>query len=1242
MSTVEVLAPLRLETRFVPPEERRDGSAQWMLRLRVYPDEFSIRRSPAPPTSDELDRLREAVDSMLAAPALPESDAFASFASAVGAGRALRLWRMHVVSDGAGGLTVDRTGEVGEAPLAVHGPAGLPDRLEVWLIRADGTRQLGATLLLDVASIGSDLDLAKFDHEPTLAAGTLPRTWWLSYARALEVGLAADLDIGVTPPVLDALVVVGVGDTDAADLIDAHNATGRLAVLAPGTPTNTVAGEPTTDFGDHAETIYPLLRVDAATQMSTDILLKGLTGRVPQDALPMLGGDLDYYAPGSLAVQGFWPVLWGRVLRDVTGAGATELELARWAIRRLAVEGPRPAFRVGEQPYGLLPTSSFASWIDDAGDPEAAVEQRIRSWALPWRARAASAARVAHTRTAGQDIGGFLDVLGLHAPSRHWQVRAIADRYVIQALRALFGMPPLDTTWDDTTAQALRGAPAPLAPVARAPGLGPIPGPPRDQVEEVDTLRSLPSMEPDALLSSRQLPLGLVGHLMRESLIDARALVGEAIARVQAATPVSLAQNLTWADETAYRSLVYKGTNAAVAALRGGPDANGRIVAERFKDVQDALQVIADLWADWSKPLFRATLAALDTAAFRVDPWLIGIADRRLQQMTASGAPFKLGAYGWVDAPAPYAALPGGPLAPGPTAAGLLHAPSHAQALTAALLRDAAVRYPAASRWDLTIDSARVRAAAALAERVRLGVHPYEALGLEVEALAGDWDTVRVLRRKLPLATDQQERRVCDGQKVLRAAREGTLAATLAPDLAPAVAAYLTARLAPLDHVLDTYADLLVADGVYALVTGRGDLANAAMEAAAGLGAPPELRAIRTPRQAKSVRIGAWMLLPPGITDNGADADPLVVADPAFAAAADRELGAGALRPVDEAGRARCARFATMVGGAEDDVALPRLAGGEYEGLGATAEGDLHTAIGSDLRLRFDRLVALAGAARAALIGLDPDAAGANAEVSAAAVRWSFDLGTVSAADPAMAAPTTKERRDALAAALADRLGSASAVPAGPMPLPPPDALVTTLRRAIRTLAGRSDLPVLPTVPRVLLPVLRINANADRVWLEIVAAVRPRLAALEARQLSAPVPWRAAVAAPDSSSDPWHSSGPIVVAYGPGVGGNGGRVAIAALDGWNDSIPSRRHATVAAFGFNAPKSRAPQAVLVAVPPDRSTRLDTTGLVDVVLETRELAHARSPRQIPEPTLPHPTSTAFVSTTGSRNFLEGWPP
>src|SRR5262249_28982795 len=199
----------------------------------------------------------------------------------------------------------------------------------------------------------------------------------------------------LTPPNLDALVVLGIGDTAAADLVDAHNATGRMAVLAPGTPTNTVAGEPTTDFGERADTIFPLLHADPTAQPATAAVLAGLTGRAAPGALPMLGGDLDEFGPGSLAMQGLWPVLWGRFLRDVTGAGDTEIALARWAIRNLAVEGPRPAFRVGEQPYGLLPTSAFGAWVDAPGDQLAAIEATIREWALPWRGSAAAAARAA-------------------------------------------------------------------------------------------------------------------------------------------------------------------------------------------------------------------------------------------------------------------------------------------------------------------------------------------------------------------------------------------------------------------------------------------------------------------------------------------------------------------------------------------------------------------------------------------------------------------------------------------------------------------------------------------------------------------------------------------------------------------------------------------------------------------------------------------------------------------------------
>lgn len=1221
MTTVEVLAPVRLETRFVAPADRADGVAQWQLRLRVYPDEFSVARTVAPPSPAELDRLESAVASLTAVPRVDEPAAFAAFATSVGAARGLGLWRRCVV-----GGAVDRSSAVEpDHRVRVHGPVGLPPRLQVWLVHADGQRTLATTLELDPDAIGADLDLESFAGSAELAAGTLPETWWLSYERAKAVGLGADLDLGAEPPDLTALVVVGSSDTDAAELVDVHNAGSRLAVLGPGTPTNTVEGEPTTDLGDHAESLVPLLGLDPSTQQATRSVLSALTGRVAPDALPLIGGDVDLFGPGSLAVQGFWPVLWGRMLRDVVGIDAREPDLATWAERLLAPEGTRPTIRVGGQPYAVLPTSAYTAWVPDAADATADLEQAILAWATPWRASAAASAEQAHGWAEGADTEQLLGVLGQHAPSRHWRVRPVADAAVVAAERILAGGRALPVSpWDRGTADAWRGVPFPSAPIAPGARSGRLPGPPDDVLDKAESLKRLCTMHPEPLYFVGEPPYGLVGHLFRESLIAARAIVGEAIVRWASTGRVDLAVPQPLRDENTFRDHVMRGTDESVDELAATGDPDAERVAARFREVQEALIVIADLWEVDQDALFRATLAALDVASFRVDPWLTGVAERRLQSMVSAGAPFKLGAYGWVDAPAPHSGRRS--LAPGPTEAGLLHAPSHEQALTAALLRDAALRHPD-GLWQMDLDSAKVRASIALAERVRLGVHPYEALGLEVEAVAGDWDVVRLLRTTYPHGPDQDDRRSCDGAAVLAAARTGTLVAGLPVDLA--------VRLLPLDDVLDTYADLLVADGVHALVTGRADLANAAMEAASGLGAPPDLRAIRTPRAATTVRTAAWVVLPEG--DQAPLAAPTAavrVADPAYAALVTNELGAEALEATDEVAVASRRRLAAVLGGGDRDAPVPSLVGGTYPGVPDGADDALHAAMVLDLDARLARVTTLGGLARDAVAALDPDAVTTGDELTAYAARWHVDLGSADPDEP------VAERQARLVTALTDRL----AVPP-PGPADRSDTAVNALRDAVRALAGDPSLPVLPVVDTVLLPTLRPAPELDR-WLEVVAAVRTRVAPLEARQLD-PVasPWPAALATSDGGTDPWHVGGPVLAVHGPAVDAvvaRVGRVALASLDAWTDSVPGSRHVTAASFGFNAPRSRAPQAVLVAVPPDRAVRLDGEGLLQVVLETRELAHARAARPTDRDGLPWATPSPLVHAVPKLSFLEGWPP
>ena len=96
------------------------------------------------------------------------------------------------------------------------------------------------------------------------------------------------------------------------------------------------------------------------------------------------------------------------------------------------------------------------------------------------------------------------------------------------------------------------------------------------------------------------------------------------------------------------------------------------------------------------------------------------------------------------------------------------------------------------------------------------------------------------------------------------------------------------------------------------------------------------------------------------------------------------------------------------------------------------------------------------------------------------------------------------------------------------------------------------------------------NVNLDDTWLRDRCGRPSRLAPLEARQLISTVSWAASVAVrmhrqiPGICRDRWwlHMGRCRDGAYG----------GSCRLDGWSDSVPSRRHATTAAFGFSAPKS----------------------------------------------------------------------
>src|SRR5262249_55418751 len=141
------------------------------------------------------------------------------------------------------------------------------------------------------------------------------------------------------------------------------------------------------------------------------------------------------------------------------------------------------------------------------------------------------------------------------------------------------------------------------------------------------------------------------------------------------------------------------------------------------------------------------------------------------------------------------------------------------------------------------------------------------------------------------------------------------------------------------------------------------------------------------------------------------------------------------------------------------------------------------------------------------------------------------------------------------------------------------------------------------------------DPQIDSSWLTIVSAVRPALARLEAFQFDAVVKtsiadgtiktarWKPLIAATNQPGDPWLTGtkpladdkfippAKLVCMYGTQEGIdkalNRSPVAIGLLDSWTEFAPADESHISVAVRFDAPKARAPQAILLAVPPNEA-------------------------------------------------------
>jgi hypothetical protein len=1207
---VGVLLPVRIETRF------RNGD----LWLRVIPDEPWYVRDDVRITPTELSALRRYLTARAADPdtATPPAE-FRDLAGAVGPARAVYLIRNFTTTAPDGTTTApDPISERQRSEPVPPRITGFPNVLHVWVHDDSGLHRVMA---LDVDP--DRLLIIDPDHPND------PR-WWEDWEQATLAGLGGVVPAAEVHGPIAALYVVGLGEDKPAALFVHLAAEGRLGLLPPGGPTNSVDGAAAASLATDPATWWTVLNGDLG-DADTDVAA-AITGE-PAALGNLPGGHRPHRKPASLLVAALWPALWGFAASQVFQV-ARGAEPADWAAAALFPEGAFPSVRVGPQPYGLMPVTAWSRWQPAADDP--VLERPLINALLTLRDRHAAAARARGTAI-GKDTDGLLDLIADTPSSQRFRYRRAWPLELWWLASAASGLPApwreVDRTWRERHRLADTLALTPLRRYgARGPSrrIGvPLVVPTAVTADAFgDLLTSLADKAENspAEFADTEALLGERGHslLLQLAIRSLQLLIGDLV-RTQRG-------GLGFDPEPLARNREAVGTLQRLVATAAPPNPT---TGEPLHTVTDALRALADVPAAELERMLRATI---DCSSHRIDAWLLAPAQRRLDSLPSTTRR-RLGAYGWVDTPAPGT--------PGPTPAGLLHAPTPTAAMTAAVLRDRAVSDPS-PRWDLTITSRSARTAEHLATEVRAGSHLYEVLGREVERIVARTEHIQTLRTLFPLRPEHAGRRTCDGMNALAA-----------QSFPFTVTAEQQEQLQLLRDAVDTYGDLLVADAVHHLVQGRADAASATMDAAAGLTRPPDLTLLASSRDGRAVTSSVAIALPhvdapalPADEQQRAKLSPATVLDPSVAATIAAHTGPSAwdflvgpdpavtvtltdleLTPADaltltlstlqrlaadHAGRPaaenlggsgpdRYEQAAALVGLIGRRPATTRTVSEKpaTDPPGAPADAELvdryrnARAVGSALAAQLQAQVA-----RFAGETLGTADETVLRELLTAATRWG--IAPEPAAPPTTARLVLQQLENRLAAAPDDTAAAALST----------DALSAA---AAALISPTGQVGLTGTLSAGDLPALTPAATLDQDWLTVAAAVRSPLARLEAHQLGVQnpfAPWH------NRGTDPWQTaadSRALVAVYAaPGLDlaapPPGTTIAATAVDRFDEVVPATEQTSGAAFGFDAPAARAQQSILLAVPPALDTPFDEETLVQILVETRQLAHARMARPV----------------------------
>ncbi|MEM7341410.1 MAG: hypothetical protein AAF467_22340 [Actinomycetota bacterium] len=402
------LLPVRIETRFFP--NRRAGDKPEVLRVRIFPDTIHADDHRHGLTDYEIDAGIGFWNTIWK---LPDDDpaaidARAHLAAQVGPYRAVHV---------AARCRPDGDADAGDEPkfpdlkpVETVEPVYarlLPDEWMLRFYRTDGTLAHTEFIAVDTTS---DLVMApalvaghETDHgdDPRgTARGFLEDqdlAWAFDFAKAVAVGMACEIDLGTLPSPIGTLLVTGVRSVEEAKLVHVaeaqalftqfaqHRFSRGLDVVPQGTPTNNSdAGRSGVSLSDpDPEAIFDAAARPGpgAARLVVEAMVKEpATMYVARanDALSLAFGHLvpnafdftvnahqnDGLSSWAMNMATGFATIGGALafgLRQLDGKGVLDehaLDLRDYYARWVRGGAALPTFRVGEQPYGVMPITS--------------------------------------------------------------------------------------------------------------------------------------------------------------------------------------------------------------------------------------------------------------------------------------------------------------------------------------------------------------------------------------------------------------------------------------------------------------------------------------------------------------------------------------------------------------------------------------------------------------------------------------------------------------------------------------------------------------------------------------------------------------------------------------------------------------------------------------------------------------------------------------------------------------------